>query len=216
MRKSLPRAFQARAEYRWFPQSSVRITSRLERVSTGRGRPRKDAPTQTVWSAAATVGRVDETRRESERQRRSTFVLITTLPKETWKAEQVLREYKDQVLCERKFHFIKDAPFLDTPERLEALGYVILMAALLYSLLGRRRRQRPVAIPSPARRVLTRPTAHELFRHLATVQTEVQPDGTRQVSLPERFHDTFVAFLEALQLDERCYTRPPRPCGPSG
>ena len=34
-------AFHARAEYRWFSQSPVRITSRLERVSTGRGRPRR-------------------------------------------------------------------------------------------------------------------------------------------------------------------------------
>lgn len=66
----------------------------------------------------------------------------------------MLREYKDHVLCEHKFRFIKDrlflnALFLDSPERLEALGYVILMAVLRYSLLDRRLRQRPVSIPSP-------------------------------------------------------------------
>ncbi len=214
-------AFRKRPDYRWFPQSAVDITSRVERVSTGRGRPRKDAPTQTVWTVTATVGAVDDGRRQAEQQRRSTFVLITTLPPESWTAESVLREYKDQVLCERKFHFLKDplfldALFLDTPERLEALGYVILMAALLYSLLERRLRQNPNPIPSPVRRGLTRPTAHELFRHLAPVQTHLQPDGTRGVSLPERLHASFVAFLDALHLDERCYTHPPRSHVPSG
>ena len=214
-------AFRARPDYRWFPETAVNMTSRVERVSTGRGRPRKDAPTRTVWTVTATVGPVDDARRQVEQQRRSTFVLITTLPRESWTAEAVLREYKDQGLCERKFHFLKDplfldALFLDTPERLEALGYVILMAALLYSLLERRLRQATDPIPSPVRRWLTRPTAHELFRHLAPVQTHLEVDGTRGVSLPERLHATFVAFLEALRFDERCYTRPPHAYAPSG
>ena len=207
-------AFQARVEHRWFHLSPPVVSERAERITPGRGRPRKDAPTRSVWTVTVTVGDVDAARRQEEWERRCTFVLITNLPPETWDARAVLQEYKEQTVCERTFHFVKgpmfvDALFLKTPQRLEALGYVILMAALFYSLLERRLRQSTIPIPSPSRRVLTRPTAHELFRHLRGLQVTRQPDGTRAVSLPEPFHATFWAFLKALRLPERCFTEPP-------
>jgi len=81
---------------------------------------------------------VDEARRQnsqSGQQCGSTLILITMRSNKTWNAEKRLREQKGQVLCERKFSFIKDPLFLnalllDTPEHLEALGYANLMAAL--------------------------------------------------------------------------------------
>jgi hypothetical protein len=124
-------------------------------------------------------------------------------------------EYKQQTVGERTFPVVKDpmfvdARFLKTPHRWEALGYVIVLAALCYSLRERRLRQSPTPIPSPSRRVLTRPTGQELFRHLRSLQVPLQPDGTRVVSLPERFHATFWACLTALRSPERCFTDPPR------
>ncbi|PSR24366.1 MAG: transposase, partial [Sulfobacillus thermosulfidooxidans] len=209
-------AFQQRPEQQWFQPMPPTIAERTERVSQGRGRPRKDAPVRTIWTVSASIGADDGHRRHAEWERRSTFALITTLPRETWDARAVLQEYKGQVVCERKFHFMKDplfinALFLKTPKRLEALGYVVLMAALLYSLLERRLRDRAVPIPSPSRRVWTRPTAHELFRHLRALQVTPQPDGSRTVSLPEPFHATFWAFLKVLRLPERYFTEPPPP-----
>ena len=146
-------AFQQRPEQQWFQPMPPTIAERTERVSQGRGRPRKDAPVRTIWTVSASIGAVDGHRRHAEWERRSTFALITTLPRETWDARAVLQEYKGQVVCERKFHFMKDplfinALFLKTPKRLEALGYVVLMAALLYSLLERRLRESAVPIPS--------------------------------------------------------------------
>lgn len=207
-------AFQQRPEQRWFQSMPPTIAEHTERVTQGRGRPRKEAPVRTVWTITAPIGAVDADRRHAEWERRCTFALITTLPQETWDARAVLQEYKGQVVCERKFHFMKDplfvnALFLKTPERLEALGYVVLMAALFYSLLERRLRESAVPIPSPSRRVLTRPTAHELFRHLRALQVTPQPDGSRAVSLPEPFHATFWAFLKALRLPDRYFTQPP-------
>lgn len=213
-------AFQARPEHFWFQSASPTVASRVERIPGGRGRPRKDAPTHTVWTVTTSVGAVDADRRQAELERRSTFVLMTTLPR-TWDARAVLTEYKSQTVCERKFHFLKDplfvnALFLKTPERLEALGYVILMAALFYSLLERRLRDSAIAIPSPSRRVLTRPTAHELFRHLHALQVVPQADGTRTVSLPEPFHATFQAFMTALRLPDQYFTQLPPPVSPPG
>ncbi|MDA8205304.1 MAG: hypothetical protein M0Z36_04485 [Thermaerobacter sp.] len=46
-----------------------------------------------------------------------------------------MREYQEQTSVERHFHFVKDrlfvgALFLKKPERIEALGYVLLLACL--------------------------------------------------------------------------------------
>lgn len=118
-----------------------------------------------------------------ELERRSAFVWMTTVPPEELSARDVLKEYKGQVHVERHFHFLKDplfvgALYVKKPKRVEALGYVLLLACLLYSLLERRLRAAAVPIPSPSRRVLTHPTGHDVVRHLARVQ--VTHDATGQ------------------------------------
>ena len=71
--------------------------------------------------------------------------LIATVP------VALLAEYKGQVHVERHFHFLKDPLFVDAlyvqkPERIEALGYVLLLLCLLYSLAERRL---PHSVPIP-------------------------------------------------------------------
>jgi transposase len=55
------------------------------------------------------------------------------------------REYKEQQAVERRFPVVKDPKRVgpvkkDRPDRVEALGYVLLMALLVYSLIERRAR----------------------------------------------------------------------------
>lgn len=74
---------------------------------------------------------------------RSALVLITTVSPDRLSAAELLAEYKGQVHVEHHFHFLKDPLFVDAlfvkkPERLEALGYVLLGAWLLYRLPERR------------------------------------------------------------------------------
>ncbi len=52
------------------------------------------------------------------------------------------------------------------------MGYVLRGACLLYSLAERRVRRSGIPLPSSSRRVLTRPTGHELIRHLQGVHIE--------------------------------------------
>ena len=87
------------------------------------------------------------------------------------------------------------------PERVEALGYVLLLACLLYSLLERRLRQSGVPVPSPSRRVLHRPTGHEVVR---------SDDGQRTIALATMIQPTLVAILEGLQMSPAVFTDPPR------
>ena len=181
------------------------------------GRPRKTpdpAEVQTVWRVTVTLGALDAAQRQQELERRSTFVLITTVASARLSARDLLREYKGQVHVERHFHFLKDPLFVDAlyvkkPERVEALGYVILMACLLYSLVERRLRVSAVPIPSPVRRVLTRPTGHEVVRHLQSLQVVLTAAGERLIALPPTLHATLEALLEALHMSPTIFTNPP-------
>lgn len=210
--------WQTRPEARWFAVETA-ITEEVRRPSSGRrGRPRK-AETQSAdkgWRVTATMGAMDTAQRQREWERQATFVLIAPVNTTEWDARGLLQEYKGQVHCERHFHFLKDPLFVDAlfvkkPERVEALGYVLLMACLLYRLMERRARRSTVTIPSPARRVLTHPTGHEIVRHLHAVQVIPFPSGARQVAVPQRFHATFLAILQALSLPDTVYTEPPVP-----
>ncbi|AEJ38726.1 transposase (IS4 family protein) [Sulfobacillus acidophilus TPY] len=181
------------------------------------GRPRKDpAPGEirTIWRVRITIGAVDAARRQQELERRNTFVLITTVSAEVLPPAALLAEYKGQVHVERHFHFLKDPLFVDAlyvkkPERVEALGYVLLLACLLYSLVERRVRAAQVAIPSPSRRVLKNPTGHEIARHLESLLVTRDATGKRTVALPSILHATLVAILDALQMPITVFTEPP-------
>lgn len=73
------------------------------------------------------------------------FVLLTNVPTEgdmAHRAGEVLRAYKEQHGVEQNFAFLKDpvivnSLFLKKPERIEALGLVLLLALLLWRLVER-------------------------------------------------------------------------------
>ena len=80
------------------------------------------------------------------------FVLVTNVPRaEEQEAGDdsgaVLQTYKEQHGMERNFGFLKDPAivdslFLDTPERIEALGLILLTTLLIWRLMEREMRQR--------------------------------------------------------------------------
>jgi transposase len=212
--------WQATAAEGWHTVSGT-VVSRTHQ--TRRGRPRKTAAateTITTWHVVPIVDAVDATRRQRAIAHRSAFVLITTVPADRLSAAELLAEYKGQVHVERHFHFLKDPLFVDAlfvkkPERLEALGYVLLGACLLYSLAERRLRRSGIPIPSPSRRVLTRPTGHELIRHLQSVHiARDAATGARVIALPTIYHPTLQAICEALQMPPTVFTEPPVRAGP--
>ena len=83
-------------------------------------------------------------------------------------AEKVLRDYKEQTAAELQFKTIKEpesvgAVFVKKPERLEALAYVVLLAAMVRAIIQRRaRRYAEITneeLPIPGKRMTKRPTA---------------------------------------------------------
>src|SRR5665648_236237 len=149
-----------------------------------RGRPKKSEITEmeTLYTLHLHSTPVPLEVIEEEERRMGYFVLSTNhedaseLP-----AEQVLREYKQQSRTELRFKFLKDPMFVDSlflerPERIEALGYVLLIALFVYMRLEERIRtaveQQNIRL-QPVRGWFTRkPTAKQIIlmlQHIVTI-----------------------------------------------
>ena len=97
-------------------------------------------------------------------------MLIPTIPTSRYDAAALLREYKGQTSVEQRFHFLKDPAFVDAvflkkPERIEALGFVMLLALLVFRCIERRVRQSPEPLPTTYRGAVRRPTG-QLIVHV--------------------------------------------------
>jgi transposase len=118
-----------------------------ERPQYGPGRPSRHHPRPVK---AMRYGLKPTLREQSEviarkRQETACFVLLTNVPttgEMAHRAGDVLRAYKEQHGVEQNFAFLKDplivnSLFLKKPERIEALGMVLLLALLLWRLVER-------------------------------------------------------------------------------
>ena len=171
------------------------------------GRPRKDEPlpTKTIFRARASVGDLKEREYAELRLRASCFVLITNmLDEEEHPAEKVLRDYKEQTAVELQFKAIKEpefvgAMFVKKPERLEALAYVVLLAAMVRAIIQRRARRyaeiENEELPIPGKRMTKRPTARMILDSFDAVVVVILPDGSRMLSESKLFpHKMFRAL----------------------
>lgn len=206
----------------WLLQAGFhRVTASVEpeqvaRKRTAAGRPRKGekAPTKTVYRVRTQIEGLAAERVETERQRRSTFVLITTVPLAEAGARDLLLEYKHQGSLERRFAFLKDSEIVDSfflkkPERVLALGYILLMVCLVFSVLERRMRQTGQALPTVARGEVSNPTGLEVLRNISVIVIRHE-DNTRTFHVPGALRPAFDAILAGVRVDAKVYTEPPR------
>ncbi len=190
----------------------------------GPGRPRSDGTRpvkHTEYHLQATVC-ADEAAIEAARLQAGCFVLLSNVPTDgevSASAEQVLRSYKEQHGIEKNFGFLKDdaivnALFLKTPERLEALGLILLIALLIWRLMEYTMRRHlndtQTQLPGWDNKPTPRPTAYRVtikFKGLLILKHGAERTLARPLSSAQR------AFLFALGLDERIFTdaviRPP-------
>lgn len=173
-------------------EASIQKESRRE-TRDGPGRPPADwePEYETVYRVEGTLQR-DEDVIQQRKEKASCFVLITSLEEsKQWSHQRVLETYKDQSSVERSFAFIKDPQtigpmYLDSPERVEALGYVLLMALLVYSLIERRVRQALESEEEPMKlaggKKSHRPTGRRVLERFENMM--VAKDGTAR-SWPE-------------------------------
>ncbi len=118
-----------------------------ERPTYGPGRPSAHKPRAVkAWRYGLKVTLHERSEVIARKvQEAGCFVLLTNVPTQgemAHSAGEVLRAYKEQHGVEQNFAFLKDpvivnSLFLKKPERIEALGLVLLLALLLWRLVER-------------------------------------------------------------------------------
>jgi transposase len=149
----------------------------------GRGRPSSHKPRPvtarryrlktTIRPHTERIGRMEE--------EAGCFVLLTNVPTAgnlAHSAREILTVYKEQHGTEQNYGFLKDpvivnSLFLKKPERIEALGLVLLLALLLWRLMERQMRAHveSTGMPLPGwdKKTTERPTAFMMMTKFAGV-----------------------------------------------
>ena len=188
---------------RFFPLSFTVESRVVKEPRPGRGRPPKGevVPETTVFHALVTVGEVDSAALQEEKEKRASFVLISNLSREESPARTLLGEYKCQVFAENLFSavcknpIVLDAFFLKSTKRVDALGHVLLVAAMVYMFIQFKMRQSPEPFDRPPRGLMTRPTTREVRQHLSHAMVLRVDEGPRRLQFPADYQNGFNQIL---------------------
>ena len=143
------------------------------------------------------------------------FVLLTNVPTAgdlAHSAREILTVYKDQHGTEQNYGFLKDpvivnSLFLKKPERIEALGLVLLLALLLWRVMERAMRRHVDTSHTPLtgwdKKPTERPTSFMMMTKFAGVIV-VKSGDHRQLTRP--FSGVQQQYLTALDVPATCFT----------
>jgi transposase len=119
----------------WFEvQKSYLVHDHYE----GKGRPAKQAVATQRWQCQTTLSLNQERLREEEHRRACFIVGTNVLEASQLSDEELISTYKQQGSVERGFRFLKDPLFLASsvfvkkPERIVALGFIMVLCLLVY------------------------------------------------------------------------------------
>jgi transposase len=190
-----------------------------ERPTYGPGRPSQNQPRRVKALRYGLQATVHERAEIIARKLQETgcFVLLTNVPTEgemAHSAGQVLRAYKEQHGVEQNFAFLKDpvivnSLFLKKPERIEALGLVLLLALLLWRLVERTLRVHVETTGKPLtgwdKKATQKPTAFMMMTKFAGV-TVIKVGSQRQ--LAHSLSPVQQQYLVALRVPASYFTAP--------
>ncbi len=199
------------------------IEERTEKVKRkGRGRPRNDEKTLSEMNHYLS-GKVqcNDQMYMMDRELCGLFVLITSLEDvKKHSSRYILERYKGQGTVERIFKFIMNPSWvgsfcLKKPERIAALGYLLLIAALIYTLWERRVRK-ALSDPNVApidglnQQKTRTPTTFALQKVMSSILILSQiVDGEVSIWLPKPLKNNQKRILELSGFSEKIYTMVP-------
>ena len=114
-----------------------------EKKIYGRGRPKNSkkevAELRYILNVSITL---DDKLILKLKEQAGCFVLISNVSDDKYSATEILKIYKEQYGIEKNFGFLKDPLivndlFLKKPERIEALGFILVLSLLIWRLLER-------------------------------------------------------------------------------
>jgi transposase len=190
-----------------------------DRLVYGRGRPSAHKPrpiTARRYRLKTAISPQTERIARMEEEA-GCFVLLTNVPtagEVAHSARDILTVYKEQHGTEQNYGFLKDpvivnSLFLKKPERIEALGLVLLLALLLWRLMERamRRHVDSTSTPLPGwdKKATERPTSFMMVTKFAGVIV-VKLGTQRQLARP--LSGVQQQYLTALDVPATCFTLP--------
>jgi transposase len=198
-----------------------RITAQVEeRPKYKRGRPKGGVKevAEMRYGISASIG-ANEATVSTLREEAGCFVLLTNVPKAQaqesgYTSRRILHAYKERHGMERNFGFLKDPAivdslFLDRPERLEALGLILLTALLIWRLMERSMRQsiekRDEPLAGWDHKPTRRPTSFMMTTKFSGVM--VIKIGPKRI-LNREFSSEQRQFLRALHVSPEVFTQP--------
>src|SRR6266481_3026974 len=190
-----------------------------ERPIYGRGRPNSHKPrtVKAMRYRLKTTIKPDPERISRREKEAGCFVLLNNVPTTGHLAHSprdILAVYKEQHGTEQNYGFLKDpvivnSLFLKKPERIEALGLVLLLALLLWRLMERQMRAHVERTGRPLtgwdKKPTERPTAFMMMTKFAGVLVCKLSDHrqlARQLSVVQQ------QYLTALDVPATCFTLP--------
>ncbi len=196
-----------------------------EKPLYARGRPKADGTRTVKQMRYAITGALRQKPEaiDTIREQAGCFVLITNVPVEgppnsdiPYDGKKVLQAYKDQNGIEHNFSFLKDpvvinSVFLKKPERIEALGLVLVIALLLWRLIEFNMRthleEQQMTIPGWDNKPTERPTTFMMTTKFDNIRIiKIQ----RQRTLNKRLSKVQEKYLLALGLTSTIFTQPVR------
>ena len=154
--------------------SATEVETKRKKKDGGRGRPRKDEPTQTVYRVKIALAE-DKSAIEKETLKKGKFIVATNeLDSEKLGDEEVLTAYKEQQYAERGFRFLKDplffahSLFLEKESRIVAMVMIMGLALMVYALAERKLREALEkvggTIPDQKGKPTKKPTIRRVFQ----------------------------------------------------
>ena len=146
------------------------------------------------------------------------FILLTNVPetgKDALDSKKLLKTYKGQYGVESGFAFLKDPlvvndTFLKKPNRIDALGMVLVIALIVWRLMERALRvyvkNTKELLPGWENRKTDKPTAFMVSVSMFGVIVIMLRDGKRLILKPPRSKQAI--YLRALGLNELVYIDP--------
>src|SRR5499426_232631 len=210
----------AAAQLRAVPTAYHRMEVTVEdRPVYGRGRPSAHQPRPiTAMRYRLKTAISPQTERIARLEEEAgCFVLLTnvrTVGELAHSARDILTVYKDQHGTEQNYGFLKDpvivnSLFLKKPERIEALGLILLLALLLWRLMERAMRTyvdtTSTRLPGWDKKATERPTAFMMVTKFVGVIV-VKLGDHRQLARP--LSGVQHQYLTALDVPATCFTLP--------
>jgi transposase len=202
-----------------------------EKPLYARGRPKADGTRTVKQMRYAITGSITQKPEavNTIRVQAGCFVLITNVPVEgpsnsdtPYDGKKILQAYKDQNGIEHNFSFLKDpvvinSVFLKKPERIEALGLILVISLLLWRLIELNMRsyleKQQTTIPGWDNKPTERPTTFMMTTKLDNIRIiKIR----HQRTLNARLSSVQEKYLLALGLTSTIFTQPVCSDIPSG